>query len=177
VPDPMERQVVIRQLWSLFVLDRQFNFAAGLPHQLHDSDVDLPAPVDAPYLAAMASYVIMGDQGWNSLVNRNMLASGQVPSEDAFNYFHYRVHRWREELEPSVRFDTAEIESNDLLFFTSTQDETEIFLKTLLYLRSNQVQILVLRPILIYPHTARKNSSLIKDAITLAKKTIRTLNA
>jgi hypothetical protein len=176
VPDQKERQAVIRQLWSLFALDRQFNFAAGLPHHLNDRDVDLPAPVEAPYLAAMVSYVIMGAQGWNSLVNRNLLASGRIPSKDALNFFHYQVHHWREELDPSVRFDGPEIESDNDAFFTSTQDESEIYLKTLLYLRSNQIQILVLRPILIYPQTARNNTTLIMDAIALAKKTIRTLN-
>ncbi|OCT51551.1 fungal specific transcription factor [Cladophialophora carrionii] len=176
VPDQKERQAVVRQLWSLFVLDRQFNFAAGLPHHLNDRDVDLPAPVEAPYLAAMVSYVIMGAQGWNSLVNRNLLASGRIPSKDALNFFHYQVHHWREELDPSVRFDPRAIESDDGVFFTSTQDEREIYLKTLLYLRSNQIQILVRRPILIYPQTARNNTTLIMDAIALAKNTIRTLN-
>ena len=45
IPDERERQSVARVLWSLFVLDRQFNFAAGLPHHLGDNDVDLPLPV------------------------------------------------------------------------------------------------------------------------------------
>lgn len=47
VPDLNERQEVINLLWSLLVLDRQFNFAAGLPHHIGDSDVDLPAPVSS----------------------------------------------------------------------------------------------------------------------------------
>jgi hypothetical protein len=81
-PDEEERQSIIRQLWSLFVLDHQLNFAAGLPQHLQDDDVDLPRPVDAPYLAAMVNYVIMGAQGWHSLVNRTMLASGMAPSKE-----------------------------------------------------------------------------------------------
>lgn len=40
-----ERQAAIRQLWSLFALDRQFNFAAGLPCLLDPDDIDLPSPV------------------------------------------------------------------------------------------------------------------------------------
>lgn len=52
-PDQTEREGVIRQLWTLFVLDRQFNFAAGLPHLLKEYDVDLPAPVSSsPSLSA-----------------------------------------------------------------------------------------------------------------------------
>ncbi|KIW95125.1 uncharacterized protein Z519_03709 [Cladophialophora bantiana CBS 173.52] len=169
VPDEKERQAIIRQLWSLFVLDRQFNFAAGLPHHLNDSDVD------EGYLAAMVNYVIFGAQAWNSLVNRNLLASGQAPSKDSMNFFYYQVHQWHQDLDPSVRFDTATIESDDHNFFTSTSDEVEVYRKTLLYLRSNQIQILVLRPILIYPQTARSNTALVMEAITLAKKSIRTL--
>jgi hypothetical protein len=45
ISDIEERQVVTRQLWSLFALDRQFNFAAGLPCLLDPSDIDLPNPV------------------------------------------------------------------------------------------------------------------------------------
>ncbi|OAL20031.1 hypothetical protein AYO22_09181 [Fonsecaea multimorphosa] len=175
VPDEKERQAVIRQLWSLFVLDRQFNFAAGLPHHLNDSDVDLPTPVDDGYLAAMVSYVIFGAQAWNSLVNRSMLASGQAPSKDAMKFFHYQVHQWHQDLDPSVCFDAATIESDDQSFFTSTSGEVELYRKTLLYLRANQIQILVLRPILIYPQTARKNTALVMEAISLAKRSIRTL--
>ncbi|KIW85814.1 hypothetical protein Z517_01206 [Fonsecaea pedrosoi CBS 271.37] len=175
VPDEKERQAIIRQLWSLFVLDRQLNFAAGLPHHLGDSDVDLPPPVGDGYLAAMVSYVIFGAQAWNSLVNRNLLASGQAPSKDAMNFFHYQVHQWHQDLDPSVCFDPAAIESDDHSFFTSTSDEMEVYRKTLLYLRANQIQILVLRPILIYPQTARNNTALVMEAISLAKKSIRTL--
>ncbi|KIW31885.1 uncharacterized protein PV07_03473 [Cladophialophora immunda] len=175
VPDEKERQVVIRQLWSLFVLDRQFNFAAGLPHHLNDGDVDLPAPVGDGYLAAMVNYVTFGAQAWNSLVNRSLLASGQAPSKDAMNFFHYQVHQWHQDLDPSVCFDAATIESDDHSFFTSTSDEVEVYRKTLLYLRANQIQILVLRPILIYPQTARNNTALVMEAISLAKRSIRTL--
>lgn len=45
VPDHDKRQAIIRQLWSLFALDRQFNFAAGLPCLLNMDDIDLPSPV------------------------------------------------------------------------------------------------------------------------------------
>ena len=63
VPDQKERQVIIRQLRSLFALERQFNFAASLPQHINEGDVDLTPPIDAPYLAAMVNYVIMGAQG------------------------------------------------------------------------------------------------------------------
>lgn len=45
IPDQQQRESTIRLLWGLLVLDRQFNFAAGLPHHLSESDIDLPLPV------------------------------------------------------------------------------------------------------------------------------------
>lgn len=44
-PDEEERRAAIQQLWSLFALDRQFNFAAGLPCLLEPDDIDPPKPV------------------------------------------------------------------------------------------------------------------------------------
>lgn len=124
----------------------------------------------------MVNYVKFGAQGWTSIVNRNSLASGQAPSKDSLNFFRYQVHQWREDLDPTVRFDAEVIES-DPTFFGSTGDEIEIYLKTLLYLRSNQIQILVLRPMLIYPQITRNNPSLIMEAIVLARKSIRTIKS
>lgn len=79
-------------------------------------------------------------------------------------------------MESSVRFDAATIESDEHRFLTFSLSETEIYLKTVLYLRSNQIQILVPRPIEIYPQTARNHTNLVVEAVTLAKKSIRTLN-
>ncbi len=96
IEDKDERQAIVRLLWSLFVLDRQFNYAAGLPHQLSDEDVDLPEAIDAPYLQAMVSYVKFGAQAWRSIVDRNALARGCAPPKDALDSLRFKVDQWRQ---------------------------------------------------------------------------------
>lgn len=110
------------------------------------------------------------------MVSRESLVKGEAPPKESMNFFHYQVLKWHQGLDPSVRFDTVAIEADDSTFFSATQDETEVYVKTLLYLRCNQIRILVLRPMLIYPQTARNNPSLIKEVIEVARKQIRTLN-
>jgi hypothetical protein len=124
----------------------------------------------------MVDYVVFGAQAWASIVHRDALALGQGPSKESLTYFRYQVHQWQQDLDPAVRFDVASVESNRL-FAASTDDEIGTYLKTLLYLRSNQIQILVLRPILIYHHTARNNLPLILEAVMVAKKSIRVLHS
>ena len=48
---------LINLLWSLFALDRQFNYAAGLPSTLDENDIDLPRPVSP--LALRISHTLM----------------------------------------------------------------------------------------------------------------------
>lgn len=45
--DHKTRATIIHHLWGLYFMDRQLNFAAGLPKHVSDEDVDLPPPVSA----------------------------------------------------------------------------------------------------------------------------------
>ena len=44
-PEDTEQKSVANLLWSIFSLDFQFNYAAGLPSMINDRDIDLPPPV------------------------------------------------------------------------------------------------------------------------------------
>lgn len=44
-PDKETRNKAITVLWTIFIFDRQFAFAAGLPQTMQDSDMDVPTPV------------------------------------------------------------------------------------------------------------------------------------
>lgn len=124
----------------------------------------------------MVDYVKFGAHAWTSIVNRESLMNGQGPSKDSVSFFHYQLHQWQQELAPAVRFDSKQIEADDT-FFTSTDDEIGTYVKTLLYLRSNQIRILVLRPLLIYPQAARNSPTLIKELIGIARRSIGVLNS
>jgi hypothetical protein len=134
---------------------------------------------DSPYLSAMIDYVQFGTHAWNQIVDRNTLANGQSPSRESLKFFHYQLHRWHQELDPAVKFDVATIESDGAAFFARADagHEIEIYLKTLLYLRSNQIQILVLRPMLVYSRIAGNNPSLVADVIAIARKSVQALSS
>jgi hypothetical protein len=44
-PENRERRKVITVLYTSIILDRQLNFAAGLPFTLKDTDIDIPEVV------------------------------------------------------------------------------------------------------------------------------------
>lgn len=175
-PYQSERDSVLNVLWSIFILDMQFNYAAGLPNLLNENHVDLPSPVDAPYLSAMVEYVFLGAQAWTSIVKRDILLGGRAPSQDALDFFHYQLDRWRQRLHPSVRFDAEEIDHDSTIFITRQENTSDVYLKSLLYLRSNQVQILVLRPVLMRLETATSSPVLAKQVVSIARRSIRALH-
>ena len=175
-PSQSDRNSVINTLWSIFCLDMQFNYAAGLPNLLNEDDVDLPPPVNAPYLSAMVEYVLLGAQAWTTIVKRDMLMNGHLPSQDKMDFFHYQVDRWQQRLHPDVRFDAAKIDSDPNFFIINSENSREVYLKSLCYLRSNQIQILVLRTVLMHPSTAKSSPALAQQAVIIAQKSIRVLN-
>lgn len=44
-PRPEEQKEITTLLYTSFVLDRQINFAAGLPFTFRDNDIDIPEVV------------------------------------------------------------------------------------------------------------------------------------
>lgn len=124
----------------------------------------------------MIDYVQFGTHAWKNIVDRNALANGHGPSTESLNFFRYQLNRWHNGLSPEVQFDAAIIESDSASFFAG-ENELQIYLKTLLYLRSNQIQIMVLRPILVYYNVAHNNPLLVYDVVTIARKTIQTLSS
>ena len=117
----------------------------------------------------------MGAHAWTSIVNKEVLASVYPPSKDALDFFHYQLSRWQDRLDAAVRFDATTIDAEVALVGPDEGGGSEIYLKTLLYLRSNQVQILVLRPVLVHPQMARRESALAREVVDVAQKSITTL--
>lgn len=140
----------------------------------------------------MVDYVQFGTNSWNSIGVQSATANapGGGPSQESLKYFHYQLHRWHQDLDPTVQFDAAAIESDPNNFFTSAKAdgdgkegggeesvEVALYLKTLLYLRSNQIQILVLRPLLVDSYVARNHPALTGNAIDIARRSLQTLDA
>ena len=123
----------------------------------------------------MVEYVLLGANAWTSIVNKDVLASGQPPSKDALDYFRYQLGRWQDRLDPAVRFETATIDTEVTLMGPDEGGNSAVYLKTLLYLRSSQIQILVLRPVLVHPQMARREPALAREVVEVAQKSINTL--
>lgn len=123
----------------------------------------------------MSSYGVFGAHAWSRIVNRDALAAGQGPSEESVEALRRRLEQWHDELDPELRFDASTIESDETFFAIPGDDDTGVYLKTLMYLRSNQIRILVLRPILMYHDAAQSSLPLVSEAVDVATKSINAL--
>ena len=122
----------------------------------------------------MIDYGIFGAHAFSSVVKPQSFALGQGPPKDALDFFRYKLHQWQQALHPRVRF---EVDHNEHVDFSDIANKNwiEIYVKTLLYLRFNQIQIVCLRPMLISPKAVRANAKLAKEAVTIASNSIRVL--
>lgn len=96
-PEQEEMLHALKVMWSIFVLDRQFSFATGLPQCLRENDVDLPDVQDTPYLKAMASYVKLGERAWPTITNEKGMVVA-APAKNNIENFEYELQRWHEAL-------------------------------------------------------------------------------
>jgi hypothetical protein len=125
----------------------------------------------------MVGYVLLGARAWTLTAKTKGVATTQpLPKATLENldFFRYELHCWQQRLDPAVHFDADAIEKDDA-FFTVQTGKSAVYLKTLLYLRSNQIQILVLRPVLMRKQSLRNELALAREAVCLAKQSIRAL--
>ncbi|KAJ9659532.1 hypothetical protein H2198_003108 [Neophaeococcomyces mojaviensis] len=170
-PEKKERLHAVTVLWSIFVLDRQFSFATGLPQCLQENDVDLPEVQDAPYLRAMASYVKLGERAWRSITDdKGMVVA--APAKDKIEYFQYELHQWQKTLPPELQPHHLRVSSNTNDYEIDASDQ---YLMKLLYLRANQLKLLILRPLLFTSTYVAFHTERIVQAVEVAKDTIDVL--
>lgn len=170
-PEQKGRLHALKVLWSIVVLDRQFSFATGLPQCLRESDVDLPEVQDAPYLKAMASYVKLGDRAWQSITDdKGMVVA--APAKDSIEHFQYELHQWQKGLPPDLQPHQLRVSSNTIDHGTDTSKR---YLVALLYLRANQLKLLILRPLLFTTSYVASHKEYVGQAVEVAKDTISVL--
>ncbi|RDW71865.1 hypothetical protein BP5796_07899 [Coleophoma crateriformis] len=169
VTDEDERRSAIKLFWSIYVLDRRWSFGTGMPFALQDADIDpsLPEPeVDIPYLNVMITYSRIGSKVWKSVCSFSPAISPSLNVEE-IGYLDYQITQWQKSIPP------------ELLLPTSTQPQTSSRamhrLQILLYLRSNQMRILIYRPVLLSASSIQENLHYANTVVELAKDTIRAL--
>ncbi|KAF2092699.1 hypothetical protein NA57DRAFT_10525, partial [Rhizodiscina lignyota] len=169
-PNPGERKQVVVALYTTIVLDRQLCFAAGLPYILKDADVDLPSFDGGPYLQAMSSYIRVGAQLWESVLD----SRGKVKTafkDDDFDFMEFQIQRWQQALPEELRPElvAASLQRNRP---KAVSDINTFSTRILLYLRANQIRIMVHRPILFSIQTASAHQPRIESLINIARDQI-----
>lgn len=169
--DEEERSSAVRTFWSVYVLDRRWSFGTGMPFALQDADIDsqLPKPDDStPYLMSMVTYSNIGSKVWKSVANVDG-ASNSIRKED-IGYLDYQILQWHRSIPESLKFVHPE---------TGRKPEPSSRgihrLRVALYLRANQMRILIYRPVLHTATSIMENMDHAQAVVNVAKDTIRIL--
>ena len=176
--DESERSETIMLFWAIYVLDRRWSFGTGMPFALQDADIDplLPKPEDrSPYLGAMIQYSAIGSKVWRTVAANPAPTDTAAINLEEMSYLDYQVIQWHRGIPAQLRFEHPS-QADRLSTPTGPQPSRAGHrLRILLYLRANQMRILIYRPVL---HSATSIMQCREQAHTVmdvAKDTIRVL--
>ncbi|PBP15798.1 putative fungal specific transcription factor [Diplocarpon rosae] len=169
VANEEERSSTINLFWSIYVLDRRWSFGTGMPFALQDADIDpkLPEPeLSIPYLNVMISYSRIGSKVWRSVCGFSP-STGPTINIDDIGYLDYQILQWQKSIPSELQLPTS----------SSAQSSSRALhrLQILLYLRANQMRILIYRPVLHSASSIQENLQYASTVVELAKDTIRAL--
>ncbi|RLL92962.1 hypothetical protein CFD26_100973 [Aspergillus turcosus] len=157
------RDRVLRLFWSVYTLDMRWSFGTGMPFSLEDSDIDpwLPEPEEkTPYLRVMIRYSRIAAKVWKFISAFNN--TGEI-KKDEMNYLDWQVSQWAAALPASLRLGDS----------PATEPRSIRRLRSLLYLRANQLRMLIHRPVLHSAAHIVRYPAECQTAVDLAKDTIR----
>ncbi|KAI9042097.1 putative C6 transcription factor [Aspergillus affinis] len=162
------RERVLRLFWSIYILDIRWSFGTGMPFSLEDTDIDpwLPEPEEkTPYLRVMIRYSRIAAKVWKFISAFN---NTDEIRKDEMNYLNWQVLQWIGAIPDSLRLDHHPVAD-------SGQDEPRSIrrLRSLLYLRSNQLRMLIHRPVLHSAAHIMRYPSESQTVVDIAKDTIR----
>lgn len=165
-----EKERLLRLFWSIYILDMRWSFGTGMPFALEDTDIDpwLPEPEEkTPYLRVMIRYSRIAAKVWKFISAFN---NTNEIKKDEMNYLDWQVLRWAQTIPDSLRLDYPSTPESG----TATEGPRSLRrLRALLYLRANQLRMLIHRPVL---HTAGhivRYPGESETVVDLAKDTIR----
>ncbi|KAM0426604.1 hypothetical protein ACHAPT_008298 [Fusarium lateritium] len=127
--------------WSVYTLDRRWSFGTGLPFAVQDSDVRYrPSLKDnslsSAYLKSMVAYCEIASE-----VQRSILEIPQAAiSVSKRDFLNFRVVQWQQNLPETLRFSGI-----DDKFDPVKEKRGEYKLRLALYLRANQMRIIIHR--------------------------------
>ncbi|TVY16790.1 putative transcriptional regulatory protein [Lachnellula arida] len=169
IPDEEDRSMAIKLFWSLYVLDRRWSFGTGMPFALQDADIDpnLPEPdIPLPYLKVMIAYSRIGSKVWRSVCSFSPTPSPPVNVEE-IGYLDYQILQWQKGIPLELQLPTTSA--------PQTSSRAVHRLQIILYLRANQMRILIYRPVLHTASSIQENLAYAQTVVELAKDTIRAI--
>ncbi|KAK5120941.1 hypothetical protein LTR85_005725 [Meristemomyces frigidus] len=173
--DESECSETILLFWSIYVLDRRWSLGTGMPFALQDADIDpaLPKPEEhSPYLMAMIQYAAIGSKVWR--INSPSTGAGQIDTEE-MNYLDYQVIQWHRQIPVHLRFEHPSQAGRLSTPIGPPPSRAGHRLRILLYLRANQMRILIYRPVLHSATSIMQHREQAQTVIDVAKDTIRVL--
>ncbi|KAL4892041.1 hypothetical protein BDV59DRAFT_208731 [Aspergillus ambiguus] len=160
------RDRVLRLFWSIYILDMRWSFGTGMPFSLEDSDIDpwLPEPEEkTPYLRVMIRYSRIAAKVWKFISAFN---NTNEIRKDEMNYLDWQVLRWVDATPDSLRFNNVRVEDQE------PEPRSIRRLRSLLYLRANQLRMLIHRPVLHSAAHIVRYPSESQTVVDIAKDTI-----
>lgn len=114
----------------------------------------------------MIVYSRIGSKVWRSICSFSSAPTPSLNTED-INYLDYQILQWQKSIPPDLQLPTT----------SSPQAASRAVhrLQILLYLRANQMRILIYRPVLHTASSIQENVSYATNVVELARDTIRVL--
>jgi hypothetical protein len=176
--DETERSETILLFWAIYVLDRRWSFGTGMPFALQDQDIDplLPKPEDrSPYLSAMIQYSTIASKVWRSIVSITSPSTGGNINAEDMGYLDYQVIQWHRNIPVHLRFEHPSQVDRLSTPIGPPRSRAASRLRALLYIRANQMRILIYRPVLHSATSIMQHREQAQTVVDVAKDTIRVL--
>ncbi|KAL1985955.1 hypothetical protein VTN96DRAFT_7220 [Rasamsonia emersonii] len=169
-PNEDQWSSISKIFWSVYSLDRRWSFGTGLPFVIQDEDIDpnLPEPDGSmPYLKSMVAYNRISSKIWYSGLGYE--GSTDI-KRDEIGFLDYQVLQWYKQVPESLKFYAVDSPRDGKPINRGLQR-----LRVLLYLRMNQLRILIYRPVLHSAASIAENKAHARTVVDIAKDTIRVL--
>ncbi|GKU08000.1 transcription factor [Fusarium langsethiae] len=157
---------------DFYTLDRRWSFGTGLPFAVSDADITRKSKpedgiISSAYLNQMISYCKIASDVRKSLFSASPSAASSTSTRD---FLEFRVLQWQRNLPEELRFQGSQD-----MFDSSKESRGEFRLRLLLYLRANQMRIVIHRKFATRSDTDTLDSSTTRTMIEVAQSTIHVL--
>ncbi|KAL5334428.1 fungal-specific transcription factor domain-containing protein [Aspergillus crustosus] len=169
-PNEAQWPEVIKIFWAIYTLDRRWSFGAGLPFVIQDEDIDPNLPDPDPsllYLKCMITYNRISSKVWYSGLGSDGATDIR---RDEIGYLDYQVLQWYKQIPETLKFYSSDSPRQG-----DTANRGLRRLRILLYLRMNQLRILIYRPILHSAASIAEDKGHAQTVVDVAKDSVRVL--